>query len=126
MPTSALSKVHTYMTCIHPAATHCNLHCWCFSSTNQAFTNVHTYVQMSTCFVTCVVVVVVVVVVYIYTYIVHVAHLSLNITQTILLILAQHSHNDSDVRFFYVQLDHQIMHFMLIILCDGQNSQEAT
>ena len=31
------------MTCIHPAAAHCNLHWWCFSSPNQAFTNVHTY-----------------------------------------------------------------------------------
>ena len=30
------------MTCIHPAATHCNLHWWCVSSTNQAFTNMHT------------------------------------------------------------------------------------
>ena len=31
------------MTCIHPAAIHGNLRWWCFSSTNQAFTNVHTY-----------------------------------------------------------------------------------
>ena len=44
MPTSALSKVHTWLAIfIHPAAAHCNLHWWCFSSTNQAFTNVHTY-----------------------------------------------------------------------------------
>ena len=31
------------MTCIHAAAAHCNMHWWCFSSTNQAFTNMHTY-----------------------------------------------------------------------------------
>ena len=31
------------MTCTNPAATHCNLHWWCFSSTNQAFTDVQTY-----------------------------------------------------------------------------------
>ena len=31
------------MICIHPTAAHYNLHWWCFSSTNNAFTNVHTY-----------------------------------------------------------------------------------
>ena len=32
----------------HAATTHCNLHWWWFFSTTQKFTNVHTYIQMST------------------------------------------------------------------------------
>ena len=34
---------YAYMTCNHAATACCNLHWWCFSSTNQAFTIVHTY-----------------------------------------------------------------------------------
>ena len=40
IPTTTYT-ICAHMTC-HAATTHCNLHWWCFSSTNQAFANVHT------------------------------------------------------------------------------------